>query len=139
MSHHSSKTDNDNGATEAAQEAASRLAEQAAQSLVNNATSAAREKRNMAADYVASLDAATRAAVRSLNADGCTQTAAKLQKVASMLGDTSGSMASYDVRSLVDNATDLARRNPGITFGLAALAGYAVVKLANQDDLGPRR
>ncbi len=125
-------------AASAAQQKAAEMTDQATDQIVATTTSVVREKRNAAADYVKSLGSATSAAAESLSRDGCGQTAQRLESVSSFLNDTGRSISSYDVRSVIEDASNVARRNPALTFGLAALAGYAIVKMANAQPAYPK-
>jgi hypothetical protein len=120
-------------AMSAAREAATDLTDQATQAFVDQASAAADDGRSSAARYVGSLGGAAAAAADSLQRDGYPGTAERVYRMADFTNDFGRSLRNYDVRSMIEDAADLVRRNPAASFGVAALAGYALVSLSKSD------
>ena len=111
-------------------EATAEVTEKAQQLFVDGVTTVAADGRNIAARYVHSLGNAAQAAANSLENDGYDVTARPINRAASMADDLSQSLGSYDVRAMANEAMGVARRNPALSFGLAAFAGYMLVKVS---------
>ncbi|MEE4238433.1 MAG: hypothetical protein V2I51_17055 [Anderseniella sp.] len=121
-----------NGATRIAGEAGNAVA-QAMDAAEETAVSSVRDGRKAASDYVVSLRDAADAAAGSLEADGCGRTASQARKASVVLDEVGNAIADYDVQDLVSETADALRRRPALAFSLAALAGYALVRLPASD------
>lgn len=51
------------------------------------------------------------------------------RKAASALEDTANRLASKDPDELIDDTRDFVRKSPGVALGIAAVAGFALVRL----------
>lgn len=120
-------------------EATAEVSEKARQMAVDGVASVAADSRNVAARYVQSLGTAAHAAANSLEADGYGMTANPISRAATMADGMSESLQSYDVRSMADEVIGVARRNPALSFGLAAFAGYMLVKFSQSQTSSTNR
>jgi hypothetical protein len=121
-----------NGAARIAGEAGNAAA-QAMGAAEETAVSSVRDGRKAAADYVGSLRDAADAAAGSLEADGYGTTAFQARRASAVLDELGNAIAGYDVQDLVSETADALRRRPALAFSLAALAGYALVRLSASD------
>lgn len=112
---------------------AGNVAAQAVDTAEQTAVTSARDSRNAASDYVASLCDAADAAASSLEADGYDATASQARKASAALDEVSSAIANYDVQVLVSETADALRRRPALAFSLAAIAGYALVRLSGSE------
>lgn len=106
------------------------VTEQAKQMLVEGVTSVATDSQNAAARYAQSLGDAAKVAAASLENDGYPASAKPVSRAAKLAGDISQSLASYDVHTMANDVVNVARRNPALSLGLAAFAGYVLVKFS---------
>ena len=62
-------------------------------------------------------------------------------RAAGAVSDLSGKLRGKTVDDLVDDAREFARKSPGIAIGIAAVAGFALMRLIKTgvDDIGARR
>lgn len=106
-------------------------AAQAVDAAEETVVSGVRDGRNAASDYVTSLSDAADAAASSLEADGYGATASQARRVSTTLDEVGNAIAGYDVEELVNEVVDALRRRPALAFSMAAIAGYAVVRLSD--------
>ena len=85
------------------------------------------ERKGAGADYVGSLADTIRRAAREFDTD-LPIAGSYMRKAASQVENVSDSIRTGEFRDVVRNAQDFARRQPTAFLGLAALAGFAVVR-----------
>jgi ElaB/YqjD/DUF883 family membrane-anchored ribosome-binding protein len=104
-------------------DAAKDMASQATDKLKDTVT----ERKGAGADYVGSLADTIRRAAKEFDTD-LPIAGSYMRKAASQVEGVSDSIRSGDFNDVVRNAQDFARRQPTAFLGLAALAGFAVVR-----------
>ena len=85
------------------------------------------ERKGAGADYVGSIAETIRRAAREFDAD-LPIAGSYMRKAASQVENVSDSIRTGEFNDVVRNAQDFARRQPTAFLGLAALAGFAVVR-----------
>ena len=85
------------------------------------------ERKGAGADYISSLADTIRRASREFDAD-LPIAGSYMRKAAAQVEGVSDSIRTGEFNDVVRNAHDLARRQPTAFLGLAALAGFAVVR-----------
>ena len=110
---------------------AGKLADKAVDATRDRAVKGARAGRGATADYIRSLGNAVHAASESLKQDGYTRTAGKVDLAGEKFEDVSKSVSGMQVSDIIDDTAEYLRRRPALTFSLAALAGYALIKLSS--------
>jgi len=85
------------------------------------------ERKGAGADYVGSLADTIRRAAREFDTD-LPIAGSYMRKAASQVENVSDSIRTGEFNDVVRNARDFARRQPTAFLGLAALAGFAVVR-----------
>jgi len=85
------------------------------------------ERKGAGADYVGSLADTIRRAAKEFDND-LPIAGSYMRKAASQVEGVSDSIRTGDLNDVVRNAQDFARRQPTAFLGLAALAGFAVVR-----------
>lgn len=85
------------------------------------------ERRGMGADYVSNLADTIRRAAGEFDRE-LPVAATYIRKAASQVDDVSEALRRGDLREIVDNAQDFARRQPTAFFGLSLLAGFGIVR-----------
>lgn len=129
MSYHNIN-DNVRHGAELAGKQVENLADSAVQAATDQAVRQARSGRNTASDYLHSLSDAAHAAARTLEADGHSSTAGQAVRAAAVIEEIGHTISAYDVEGVVVETANALRARPALAFSLAALGGYAVVKLA---------
>jgi ElaB/YqjD/DUF883 family membrane-anchored ribosome-binding protein len=104
-------------------EAANDVASQATDKLKNTVS----ERKGAGADYVGSLADTIRRAAREFDTD-LPIAGSYMRKAASQVESVSDSIRTGEYNDVVRSAQDFARRQPTAFLGLAALAGFAVVR-----------
>ena len=104
-------------------EAAKDVASQATDKLKNTVS----ERKGAGADYVGSLADTIRRAAREFDTD-LPIAGSYMRKAASQVESVSDSIRTGEYNDVVRSAQDFARRQPTAFLGLAALAGFAVVR-----------
>jgi hypothetical protein len=115
---------------------ASRMADKAVDATRDKAVKGARAGRGATADYIRSLGNAVHAASESLKEDGYTRTAGTVDRAGEKFEHVSKSVSGMQVSDIIDDTADYLRRRPALTFSLAALAGYALIKLSDNNRSG---
>jgi ElaB/YqjD/DUF883 family membrane-anchored ribosome-binding protein len=85
------------------------------------------ERKGAGADYIGSLADTIRRAAREFDTD-LPIAGSYMRKAASQVENVSDSIRTGEFNDVVRNAQDFARRQPTAFLGLAALAGFAVVR-----------
>jgi hypothetical protein len=114
----------------AAGEQAKSLADTAVQAATDQAVRKVKTGRNAASDYFHSLGDAAQAGARTLEADGHPVTADQAIRCAAVLDEVGHTISDYNVEGLIADTASALRSRPALAFSLAALGGYALVKLA---------
>jgi hypothetical protein len=138
MNHQDAKSKVRDGA-DAVADGAESIANLAVDAAMGHATSVARSGRSAASDYMHSLGDAVNAAARMMESDGYQGSALQAARAAAVLDELSNSIANYDVKGLVNETANALRARPALTFSLVALAGYAMVRLAEARSLPPEQ
>lgn len=85
------------------------------------------ERRGMGADYVSNLAEIVRRAAGEFDQE-LPFAATYIRKAASQVDEVSEALRRGDLREIVDNAQEFARRQPTAFFGLSLLAGFGIVR-----------
>ena len=110
---------------------ASNIADEAVNRVKSTANEAIREQRDRATGFVSSVERAVEAAARSLNDDGYGQIANYVRYASSTLQSVNQEVGSFEPQRLTGRAERAVRRNPLVTYGALAVAGFALVSLMN--------
>jgi hypothetical protein len=118
------------GVTRAAKENASQLGD-AALDLANTAKdrieAEATQRKSLGADYIGSIAQATSRAASEFDAD-VPQAARYIRQAAEQIQGVADTVRERDVRELVGEVQDFARRQPTLFFGGAVVLGFAVLR-----------
>ena len=116
------------------QSQASGIADEAVTRVVSKAEGAIREQRDRATGFVGSVEKAIDAAARSLNDDGYGNIANYVRYASDTLSSVNSEVSSFEPSRLTGRAESAVRRNPIITYGALAVAGFAFVTLMNSQN-----
>jgi methyl-accepting chemotaxis protein len=118
------------GVTRAAKDNASQLGD-AAMEMANNAKdqveAAVSQRKSLSADYINSIAKATGRAAREFEAE-LPQAAHYIRQTSEHIQSVADNVRQRDVRELVGEVQDFARRQPTLFFGGAVVAGFAVLR-----------
>ena len=116
--------------TKAAKDQATELGT-AAKDLANDATgkvkSAMNEQKAAGADYIGSIAQAVNRAAGEFDSD-VPQAAQYIRQAAGQIENVANAVRERDVRELVDEVQDFARRQPTLFFGGAVILGFAALR-----------
>lgn len=118
-----------------AKEHASELGAQAKAAAAQEAVAQAGKVKDVAADKVQQTADAADAAAGKL--DPASPQAQAVQQVADHIEGMATKLRTADIRQLADQATDMARRNPLLFIGGAAIAGFAAARFLKARDPQP--
>lgn len=113
------------------QSQAANIADEAVNRVVSRADDAIREQRDRATGFVGSVEKAIDAAAESLKEDGYGNIANYVRYASNTLSSVNDEVGSFEPRRLTGQAERAVRRNPLITYGALAIAGFAFVTLMN--------
>ena len=113
---------------------AASIADEAVSRVKQTADEAIREQRDRATSFVGSIENAVEAAAKSLQDDGYGQIANYVRYASSTLQSVNDEVGSFQPQRLTGRAERAVRRNPLITYGALAVAGFALVSLMNAQD-----
>ena len=114
------------------QNQAAGIADQAIDRMKQTADGAIAEQRDRAAGFVGSIERAVGAAARSLEDDGYGTMANYVRYASDTLASVNEEVGSFQPQRLTGKAEGAVRRNPLLTYGVLAVAGFAMVTLMNQ-------
>ena len=114
------------------QSQASSVADQAIGRVKDTADGAIAEQRDRAAGFVGSIEKAVGAAARSLDEDGYGTIANYVRYASNTLSSVNDEVGSFEPQQLTGRAERAVRRNPIVTYGVLAVAGFAMVTLMQQ-------
>jgi len=118
-------------ATEVAQQAGSQIKHKAT-SLANEAGERIQgfidQKIASGADFIGSIGRSARAASDSLDRDA-PQLAGLVRGAADSITEFSETVRGQSPQALLETASDYARRNPALVFGIAAVCGFALTRV----------
>jgi ABC-type transporter Mla subunit MlaD len=118
------------GVTRTAKEAGAQLAD-VAQDFANTAKDkmgdAVVQRKSLGADYIGSIAQATGRAADEFDAD-LPQAAQYIRQASEQLQSVADTVRERDVRELVSEVQDLARRQPTLFFGGAVVLGFAALR-----------
>ena len=117
---------------EEVQSQAAGIADQAIGRMRETADGAIAEQRDRAAGFVGSIERAVGAAARSLEEDGYGTMANYVRYASDTLSSVNDEVGSFEPARLTGRAERAVRRNPLLTYGALAVAGFAMVTLMNQ-------
>ena len=115
-----------------AKENASELGTKAKAAAANEAVAQADKVKDAAADKVQQTADAAGAAASEL--DPASPQAQAVKQVADRIEGIATKLRTADIRQLADQATDMARRNPLLFIGGAAIAGFAAARFLKARD-----
>jgi uncharacterized phage infection (PIP) family protein YhgE len=118
------------GVTRAAKENASQLGDAAldmANSAKDRVEAEVSQRKSLGADYIASIAQATSRAASEFD-DDLPQAAQYIRQAAEQIQGVADTVRERDVRELVDEVQDFARRQPTLFFGGAVVLGFAVLR-----------
>ena len=110
---------------------AAAIADQAVDRVKETADSAIAAQRDRAAGFVGSMERAIDAAAGSLEEDGYGTIANYVRYASDTLSSVNDEVGSFEPQQLTGRAERAVRRNPIITYGALAIAGFAFVTLMN--------
>ena len=110
---------------------AANIADQTVSRVVNTAESAIAQQRDRAAGFVGSVEKAIDAAAQSLREDGYDTMSNYVRYAANTLSSVNDEVGSFEPRRITGHAERAVRRNPLVTYGALAVAGFAFVTLMN--------
>ena len=108
--------------------------DQAVNRVKDTAESAIEQQRDRAAGFVGSIERAVGAAARSLDEDGYGTMASYVRYASSTLSSVNREVEGFRPQTLTGPVERTARRNPLVTYGALAVAGFALVTLMNSQD-----
>ena len=118
------------GVTRAAKDNASQLGD-AAMEMANDAKdkveAAVSQRKSLGADYIGSIAQATGRAAREFEAE-LPQAAHYIRQTSEQIQGVADTVRQRDVRELVGEVQDFARRQPTLFFGGAVVAGFAALR-----------
>jgi hypothetical protein len=85
-------------------------------------------RKNMAADYIEAVAAAVDCGARDLQQKGRTETASLARSASEQLGAFARRMTDRQPREVLEDLQGFARRQPTLCFGIAALAGFGLMR-----------
>ena len=113
---------------------AANIADEAVNRVKETADEAIREQRDRATGFVGSIERAVEAAASSLQDDGYGQIANYVRYASSTLQSVNDEVGSFEPQQLTGRAERVVRRNPLVTYGALAVAGFALVSLMNAQE-----
>jgi hypothetical protein len=85
-------------------------------------------RKNMAADYIEAVAGAVDCGARDLQQKGRTETASLARSASEQLGAFARRMTDRQPREVLEDIQEFARRQPTLCFGIAALAGFGLMR-----------
>jgi hypothetical protein len=85
-------------------------------------------RKNIAADYLGAVAGAIDRGARELADKGRSDSASLAQSASEQLGSLAKTISEREPRQLMGDLQDFARRQPALCFGLAALAGFGLLR-----------
>jgi ElaB/YqjD/DUF883 family membrane-anchored ribosome-binding protein len=111
---------------DAAERKASRVADETIDRLKRTAERKAEKGQQRAGRFIGAIGAAVEAGSSSFDADGYHSIAGYGRSAAKMIRTLSEEAENFETAKIVDDAEALVRRNPVVTYGALALAGFAL-------------
>jgi hypothetical protein len=101
---------------------------QEASKIAGAAEEAVADKKNIAAEYVEAVAVAIDRGAQELEQKGRSESASLARGAADQLEGLAKQITSRQPRELLDDFQNFARRQPALCFGVAALAGFGLVR-----------
>jgi hypothetical protein len=101
---------------------------QGAREFAGAAREAVAGRKNVAAEYIDTMAAAIDRGAQELEQKGRSESASLAHAASDQLTALAKQITDRQPRELVDDLQDFARRQPALCFGIAALAGFGVVR-----------
>lgn len=112
---------------------AQQFTDQAVDRVKSTAENAIEQQRDRAAGFVGATERAVNAAARSLDEDGYGWLAGYVRYASSTLHSVNEEVEGFRPQRFTGEAERVAKRNPLITYGALAVAGFALVTLMSND------
>jgi hypothetical protein len=116
------------GAREDAQPDAAGAIRENARDIATAAGKAVASRKNIAADYLGAVAGAIDRGARELADKGRSDSASLAQSASEQLGSLAKTISEREPRQLLGDLQDFARRQPALCFGIAALAGFGLLR-----------
>lgn len=116
------------------QSQAQSFTDQAVDRVKSTAEGAMEQQRDRAAGFVGSIEKAVDAAAKSLEEDGYGPIASYVRYASSTLGSVHEEVDGFRPQAITGRAERAAKRNPLVTYGALAVAGFALVTLMNANN-----
>ena len=101
---------------------------QSAREFAEATNAAVTNRKNMAADYIEAVADAVACGARDLQQKGRTETASLARSASEQLGAFARRMTDRQPREVLEDIQEFARRQPTLCFGIAALAGFGLIR-----------